>query len=71
MSQEGCLSGHYWHGLSICSLCGARLRCACGAYVREDNLDAHLDRCPVTLPTDSVPVRRDSSTLTQGDPVDR
>lgn len=43
--NEGCLSGHYWAGTSVCSLCGERLRCPCGAYVREDNLEKHLSSC--------------------------
>lgn len=46
MSYEGCRSGHYWHGTSACSECGARLRCDfCHCYVREDNIDAHYEKC--------------------------
>lgn len=42
MMSEGCMSGCYWHGSSVCSLCGDRLRCSlCGQFVREDNLDTH------------------------------
>lgn len=47
MSNEGCLSGHYWNGSSRCSLCDARLRCDCGCYVREDNIDEHMKTCRV------------------------
>ncbi len=45
---------HHWNGSSICSNCGARLRCICGAYVREDNFEAHESRCRVlaNLPND-------------------
>ena len=48
MSQEGCLSGHYWSG-GVCSLCGERLRCgACHCFVTIDNLSAHIENdCPV------------------------
>lgn len=45
--SEGCMSGHYWHGGSVCSLCGERLRCGCGRFVREDALDAHVRECKV------------------------
>jgi hypothetical protein len=45
MGYDGCQSGHYWHGSSLCSECGARLRCICGAFVREDNLDEHMKTC--------------------------
>jgi hypothetical protein len=37
---------HYWHGGSVCSACGARLRCACGAFMRADSFEAHFARCP-------------------------
>ena len=47
MMSEGCLSGHYWHGSSVCSLCGERLRCECGRFVREDSLEAHVIVCEV------------------------
>ena len=36
---------HYWDGSSICSQCGKRLRCSCGCYVREDNLEKHMETC--------------------------
>ena len=38
---------HFWDGSSACSNCGARLRCSCGAYVREDNMEAHVAKCRV------------------------
>ena len=45
MCHEGCLSGHYWYGTSMCSRCGERLRCdICRCYVREDNIDAHYEK---------------------------
>lgn len=54
MMNEGCLSGCYWGGSSVCSVCGDRLRCVCGAYVREDNLDKHIDNsCRLTEASDS------------------
>lgn len=42
---------HYWHGGSICSACGTRLRCGCGRFVREADLDRHFmgGECP-TVP---------------------
>jgi len=47
---------HDWHGTSMCVHCGARLRCECGVFVREDNLDEHLtpERCRfiASLPED-------------------
>jgi hypothetical protein len=49
MSDEGCLSGHYWNGSSICSRCGARLHCACGQFMREDSIDEHMKRCPLWI----------------------
>lgn len=45
--NEGCLSGHYWHG-GLCSRCGEQLRCACGRFVTIEGLDKHLaDECPI------------------------
>jgi len=46
-TDEGCLNGHYWHGSSQCSLCGARLRCECGQYMREDGIEEHMAVCRV------------------------
>lgn len=37
---------HSWRGGSTCH-CGARLRCICGRFVREDGFDAHYPTCPV------------------------
>lgn len=37
---------HTWNGTSQCVRCGQRLRCGCGVYVREDNMDGHVQRCP-------------------------
>ncbi len=36
---------HQWHGSGICSGCGKRLRCYCGAFVREDGIEEHLKTC--------------------------
>lgn len=33
---------HAWRGTSTCVRCGNRLRCVCGCYVREDNMNAHV-----------------------------
>ncbi len=38
---------HQWHGASMCPSCGARLRCECGRFVREDAIDAHMETCRV------------------------
>lgn len=45
---------HNYRGTGACLACGHRLRCYCGAFVREDGLDDHLDkihdiRCPQTV----------------------
>ncbi len=40
---------HQWRGGGICIACGTRLRCYCGAFVREDGIEEHLKKCPVTL----------------------
>ena len=44
-SYPTCHGDHFWDGSSQCSSCGARLRCACGCYVREDNLEKHFKTC--------------------------
>lgn len=52
MSLPMCVASndHYWHGSSICSACGARLRCGCGRFVREDGFDEHLRQlCPLPV----------------------
>jgi hypothetical protein len=36
---------HTWRGGSVCVRCGERLRCYCGQFVREDELDVHLETC--------------------------
>lgn len=36
---------HLWMGGGVCVRCGLQLRCACGVFVREDGIDAHLERC--------------------------
>lgn len=33
---------HRWNG-SICSDCGARLRCSCGCFIRAENIEAHMN----------------------------
>ncbi len=38
------MNDHRWNGTSQCE-CGARLRCICGCFVREDNLAAHVAKC--------------------------
>lgn len=47
MNPDCYFGDHAWRGTSQCVRCDARLRCHCGVFVREDNLDAHLERCPV------------------------
>ena len=38
---------HHWRGGS-CSVCGERLRCGCGRFVRVEQMDAHFDSdCPM------------------------
>jgi hypothetical protein len=37
---------HTWRGGSICVLCGKRLHCACGQFIREDSIERHLKVCP-------------------------
>jgi hypothetical protein len=44
-----CRGDHLWRGGGVCVLCGARLRCYCGAFVREDNIDKHLKACRQNL----------------------
>lgn len=39
---------HQWNGSGVCSGCGKRLRCYCGAFVREDSIDKHLVNCRTT-----------------------
>jgi hypothetical protein len=41
MDADCYFGDHDWRGSSQCR-CGARLRCGCGVYVREDNLVEHL-----------------------------
>lgn len=37
---------HFWHG-GVCSSCGERLRCACGQFVKVEELDFHIGMtCP-------------------------
>lgn len=44
MNNADCHYGdHLWKGTSQCVRCGERLRCYCGAFVREDNLDDHVN----------------------------
>ena len=33
---------HTWSGGGVCIHCGVQLRCSCGAFVREDDIDRHL-----------------------------
>lgn len=37
---------HTYHGGGICMRCYKPLRCSCGQFMREDGIDAHLERCP-------------------------
>lgn len=47
MNAECVATGdHIWNGSSQCVACGARLRCNCGVYVREDNIEKHFKTCP-------------------------
>jgi hypothetical protein len=39
---------HQWNGTGVCSGCGKRLRCYCGAFVREDRISEHLKKCRLT-----------------------
>ena len=56
-----CMGGHYWNGTSQCVRCGARLRCICGVYVREDNIDEHCaERCRVLLAIPDVGKRENN-----------
>lgn len=49
MTPECYYGDHSWRGGGTCVLCGARLRCYCGAFVREDGIDEHLKKCRVVL----------------------
>lgn len=42
------MGDHTWRGGSACH-CGARLRCFCGRFIREADLDRHLrsGECPL------------------------
>lgn len=40
--MEGC----NWRGGSRCVNCGARLRCLCGRFVRDDHMAEHCKTCP-------------------------
>lgn len=40
---EGC----HFHGGGICSHCGYRLRCVCGAFIKESGMGVHFDKCRV------------------------
>lgn len=33
---------HWWNGESVCSRCGKQLRCICGQFIREEDLDKHI-----------------------------
>ena len=46
MDADCYFGDHDWRGTSRCR-CGARLRCICGVFIREDNIDEHVKRCPV------------------------
>jgi len=47
VNPECWFEDHLWHGGSACVRCGARLRCICGRFTREDGMAAHVDRCVV------------------------
>lgn len=40
---------HAYHGTGACVRCGVRLRCYCGAFVREDSIEAHFETCRIVL----------------------
>ena len=43
MTDPDCHYGdHLWMGTGACVRCGVQLRCGCGAFVREDDLDRHI-----------------------------
>lgn len=43
---------HHWVG-GRCSLCGKPFRCLCGRFLRIEDLDDHIDKCP-SLPVPKV-----------------
>lgn len=41
---------HLWRGTGACVRCGLQLRCYCGQFVTEENLDKHITTsCPLTV----------------------
>lgn len=41
---------HSWYGGGVCVRCGIQLRCYCGQFVREDDIERHLrESCPIAL----------------------
>lgn len=49
MDPDCYMEGHLWRGGGVCVRCGEELRCYCGRFIREDQLDAHVESCPWVL----------------------
>ena len=51
VTDADCYFGdHTWLGGGSCVRCGKQLRCYCGQFVREDDIDRHLrESCPVAF----------------------
>jgi hypothetical protein len=47
MTNPDCHYGdHLWMGGGSCVRCGIQLRCYCGCFIREDDIERHLrDSC--------------------------
>jgi hypothetical protein len=40
---------HSYRDGSVCVACGHHLRCYCGRFIREDEIEAHIEMCPSLL----------------------
>lgn len=51
MENPNCHFGdHDWGGGGVCLSCGKRLRCGCGRFATEDDLERHVrEDCPLSL----------------------
>lgn len=59
-----CHGDHLWRGTSTCVLCGERLRCACGCFIREDNITEHVfEKCLYFNPADAASGRLPDSSV--------
>lgn len=52
MNPDCYFGDHNWRGTGACG-CGARLRCACGAFITESGVPAHLVHCVNSPPEDA------------------